>query len=669
MNDAQMKLAALAVFKSLYDNQKDIYSVLWEFARHSIGKRSLTQISGEQLRDILVEDYSFDNIPVAVVRTMIRKQPEKNLKRLSDGGFMVMPEFRRQLASLEENVEIEEEQARFQALVDELSQYIQDETKQEIDTDRIMSALQGFLLDELTTGDLTNEINTFILKKEQENESDFRNALNQIKEGFILYSGICWCGELNELGHWRYPMTLYFDMDIIFYLAGYSGELYQTMFCELYQLVKEINADAARHNKGRLISLRYFSEVRQQIDHFFDIAEKIVENKRTLDPSEPAMVYIVDHCDTPSDVMAMRSDLDSLLINMAIIEDNQSFYEDEKNYVNNVESEELIEKYTSERDSRDKVERYLKKINYICLLREGHISTNFEQCEYIMVTRNRLCAQLDKDADTRLKQQYRRVISPEVLTGQFWFKMNKGFAQEHMLMSIDVLAQAKMIMARQINANIAECYRKIKRDYEQGNITEEQAIRQCATFREYCVSPENVTTEILAETCVLAENSVKDMMLQQEVQASREKQTALENEELKKSNEELQQYVIEKQQQVEAEIAASVEKDKKIEEQDLLIIEQKSKLAATEQNLSDKDREIEELKREKRERQEQEQLRRKRIKLVLLGVLAVVLLGVLVFLGYQLYYDSKLAKVIIELVAVVAELLTIAEIIKTGKSK
>ena len=38
-----MELAALAVFKSLYDNDKNVYNIIWEFTKNSLAKRKLRE--------------------------------------------------------------------------------------------------------------------------------------------------------------------------------------------------------------------------------------------------------------------------------------------------------------------------------------------------------------------------------------------------------------------------------------------------------------------------------------------------------------------------------------------------------------------------------------------------------------------------------------------------
>ncbi len=641
MENMHMELAALAVFKSLYDNDKNVYNIIWEFTKNSLAKRELREFEVSDLNSYFAEDYGFNNIPVAVFTTMLRKHKKEDIEQLNN-KYYIMPRLKRELSESDAINKIEEQKAQFAPLMIELSEYIESKTQEKCSNDKITTELRAFLLDECTVGKYTDEINEFILAKQDQQE--FLCTLNQIKEGFILYSGICWCEELNELGTWKNPLTLYFDMDIIFYLAGYSGEIYQTLIKELYELVQEINVVATRKSGSRIISIKYFSEERERIDHYFDIAESIVRLEKDLDPSETAMFYIVNHCETPSDVISMKANLYSLLQSMAIFEDDKSMYDNPNNWSNNIESKELIEKYGVDRESKKKVERYLKRINYISLLREGHESTNFQNCSYIMVTRNHLAAQLDGDADTLIvKKQCRRVISPEVLTSRFWFQMNKGFSRGHTLMSIDVVAQAKIIMTSQINKNISELHHNIKRSFAEGEITQDQAVRQCAELRKYCVTPDGVTREILAETCALSECSVEEMISKQEEERNNHLETLKRVENLEKRHVELEQSVKIEHERAEAESAIALENAQRIEEQKGIIQKKEEKIQTHEQDLQEKDKQIEDLQKRLREHDECEVKRKARNKVIIKWILFVT--GMVVFV-IGCYRESKLVTVI-----------------------
>lgn len=71
--DKNYKLAALALFRELYNNNKDVYGVLSIFINHVIYKHKLISFSETEINGYLKEDFDFD-IPDAVITQTIRKK-------------------------------------------------------------------------------------------------------------------------------------------------------------------------------------------------------------------------------------------------------------------------------------------------------------------------------------------------------------------------------------------------------------------------------------------------------------------------------------------------------------------------------------------------------------------------------------------------------------------
>lgn len=100
MSRAYENLTVLAVFKALYDNKNDIYSVLWEFVMNSIQKHNLTEFKIKELQNLLKQDYGFNNIPIAVIRLLIRKQSEKEIANVN-GNYMVLPPLKNRMSVMD----------------------------------------------------------------------------------------------------------------------------------------------------------------------------------------------------------------------------------------------------------------------------------------------------------------------------------------------------------------------------------------------------------------------------------------------------------------------------------------------------------------------------------------------------------------------------------------
>lgn len=70
MEPTKVYLASLATFKSFYDNNMDIYSVISEFIKNTLYANP--NIDSKKVKELLYDNYSFD-IPLSVVRTTLRK--------------------------------------------------------------------------------------------------------------------------------------------------------------------------------------------------------------------------------------------------------------------------------------------------------------------------------------------------------------------------------------------------------------------------------------------------------------------------------------------------------------------------------------------------------------------------------------------------------------------
>ena len=190
-------------------------------------------------------------------------------------------------------------------------------------------------------------------------------------------------------------------------------------------------------------------------------------------------------------------------------------------------------------------------------------------------------------------------------------------------------------MAKQVNVKIAECHRKIMDSYNKGEVTEEQAVRQCAHFRKYCVTPDDVTNEMLAETCSLAESSVREMMQKQDELVDLQVQIQYENKYLKKQHEELMQSIRYEHERAEQQIAATQEKDRYIEEQTDLLCSKERQITNQAQMILDKDSQIAQL-QEQLQLQKQHELdkiekRGKRIRIVghivaIIGIISCIII-------------------------------------------
>jgi hypothetical protein len=83
-------LASLALFGELYDNNKDIYDVIAELLKSAIIHKSRNVLNAEEACLLLAEVFKFDDIPLTIIKTTLKKRLVKgNFLTYKDGTYIV----------------------------------------------------------------------------------------------------------------------------------------------------------------------------------------------------------------------------------------------------------------------------------------------------------------------------------------------------------------------------------------------------------------------------------------------------------------------------------------------------------------------------------------------------------------------------------------------------
>ncbi len=327
--DESKLLASLAVFRELYDSKKDIYSIIAEFLRDIILTNAKYQFNTTEITQKLNSTFDF-NLPEAVIETSLRKIEfvEKvdgfynvtNFEELTDSGIN------------EKQAEIEQNNG---FIMNELFSFIETEKKVSLNSNekqKIVNAFCSFLLDEeeFEKQEYLKYISAFVIKNKS--NKNFVKQITTIKEGVILYTGIKYTNKKISFGTWETPLTIYIDTEVLFNFAGYDGVVYQTQFNDFLSFVNEIN----KNQHPKLINLKYFKDVTDEIDRFFAKAEQIATGKEKLNPSRTAMASICNGCQTASDVVSKKTKFFKLLKDNNIYEDDYQDYFLQENHKYNI---------------------------------------------------------------------------------------------------------------------------------------------------------------------------------------------------------------------------------------------------------------------------------------------------------------------------------------------
>jgi ribosomal protein S13 len=491
-------IASVVVFKELHDNNKDIYDIIEEFLKAAIITNKLWNFNSTQITALIETEFDF-NLPEAVIRTTLKKRLIKsNFLKFENGEYLVNnvdlkvnPEF---------EVKYETKKTLYKETEDQFISFIQlkrEKKLKENEIENIRDNIKQYLLGNGINEEYTQEISSFIVQNKKNKE--FQERLNDIKEGLVLYTGIRYTADLNELGKWKNELTIFLDTEILFYFAGFDGDIFKEIFNDFYKLVREINLNS----KTKKIKLKYFQETEKDIINFFHVASLIIDGTTSLNPSKTAMKEIVNGCSTKSDIIVKRNKFFIDLKTAGIaIEEDKDYYE---NCRYNIEGDEVINElkkvsHECKRDfNEEKCKDYLKLFTKINVLRHGANNLGFDKSKYIILTNNRFVHYLAHSIHIKTNEKNIPFATDiDFITDKFWFKLKKGFGNsDDKPKSFEIITKAQIVLSAQINNTVQEKFTALNDKYNSGKITREEAISLNYELRESSLKPEEITVENL----------------------------------------------------------------------------------------------------------------------------------------------------------------------------
>ncbi len=575
MNENNL-IASVALFSELYNNEKftNITDILAEFIKGVVVQENKWTITSTELTYLLEKIYDF-KIPEAVVRTTVRNRL-KDTVISRDGHYVFDTSIKSDFEEL--NTEFIAIQGKQKAIIKQLLSYIEEVEKNKISEDEKQFVIENFnkyLLDNGVTDKYSKFISAFIIKNQSNLE--FTNNLNLIREGIILYQGIKYTADINELGKWNSELTIFLSTEHLLNALGFNGLLYKQIFDDFYNLVREINSTSKSKNGEKLINLYYLEETKNEVNYFFQTAESILKGSVALDTSKTAMKSILDGCSNPSDIVGKRIKFETDLKSMGIYlkEFKNSIY-DYPDYV--VEDENILTELKNESEKKGKFfdehlcRQFFKIFTKVNYFRGGESKINFEKIGHIFITGNRFALFLAHQSKVKFEADdipFAKDI--DYITNKFWFKLKKGFSDKSSLpKSFDVVTKAQIILSSQLNQSVYQEYKRIQKQVKNGTLSKESAIEISYELREKPNKPEEISIENLDNSLDFLNNDsyFEDLFREKEKKEQVFQETLKKNEDLEK---ELQRRDIEEQRLK----LVEKEKHKKIEETNYITVKWK----------------------------------------------------------------------------------------------
>lgn len=486
-------MASLALFRQFYnDGKKDILTVLAEFIKKIISKYGKKAFSITEVKNKLMDDYEF-YIPDAIIASALKKfcTKENNLFQVNDDFLF---------GADDANV-FETEKNENNKILNDLIVYVGSKIGEPLNQDDKALLTQSFceyLLEDDTSEKFLAYISSFML--EQEKNVERREQLKKIKEGVILYAGIKYNDSVTNMGGWNSKLTIYVEQEILFSLAGYHGALLQEIHRDFLKLVREINMKASKN----LIQIKYFKDVKNGIERYFEIAEDIVNGKKTLNTSKQAMLSIVDGCQTATDVIRKKVEFYKCIADERIEEEVQSF-DVVGNEMYNIESDQLVTQLITDWKERNgayeeeqlegKIVRSLKYLNYISIERRGK-EGSINNVSSILLTQTSRTLFIACHPSVKVDNICPLATTVDFLTNLFWLKLNKGFGQTSFYpRSFDFVIRAKIVLSSMISQSISNEFDRLKKEREEGRTPPDLYVAELAELKMKMRRPDDITVQ------------------------------------------------------------------------------------------------------------------------------------------------------------------------------
>lgn len=496
-------IASVALFSELYNSSSytSIPDILAEFIRGAITHENKYSFTSTELKDSLKKVYGFE-IPEAIVRTTLQNKFRTEVTR-NNNIFHFNNQVKKGLVEI--TTELEAIENSQDIIIDGLYKYVEIKSNKKLsekEKKSVFRTFTHFLMDNGYSDAYSNEISGYIISNEL--NAYFKNNLNSIREGLILYQGINFTADINEIGKWHEHLTIYLAAEHLFNALGYNGILYKEIFDDFYKLVVEINA--SNHNQKnpskKTIELKFLEETKLDIENFFSTAEDVKKGTRQFDPSKLAMENIIKGTNSPSDIKAKKIKFDMALKTMGIV--YQEFPYDIQDIPQfNVEDSSVVELLTAKAKEKNRgfneneCYEYFRVFTKINTFRNGKNNKPFEKIGHVFMTERSFAKYLAHNFIVKFGENDMSFVKDiDFITTRFWFALKKGFSDKANLpKSFDVVNKAKLILSGHINSSVSQSYEKLVQQIKDKELSREEALERSLVFREKPNAPEKINEE------------------------------------------------------------------------------------------------------------------------------------------------------------------------------
>lgn len=638
MQGTYESLASVAVVRELYDVGRDIYDVLANYLKLLIVSEHLNDFSCAEITEKLNKGNSF-KLNESVVKTAL-----KRLNVVRNHGIYTVD------ASFFDNSEInilDNQIKQNGILLENLYNFIESESTETLTEEKkemIQSQFYNYLLNEDISDEYSLLISRYIMSISVDER--YMSIINRIREGSLIYEGICYSSDLSEVGKWKTNLNIYLEQEVLFYIAGYNGEIHKSLYHQLLEYIDEINAGLK--TKEKYINLYYTQYVKDEIEGYFRAAEIAFEKGEIIDPARKPMLYILKDVKAKSDIQTKRIQFYNMLNGRGILPIEIDFYSSENEQYNKVD--ETVYQYNAENIETDRGSDYIRKctdkVNQIEILRKNN-NNGLKDVKHILLTANGTILKCAYSAKAYQAGEVPKATVLDFLVDRLWFELNKGFGKGAFPKTIDMVSRARMALSLLTTNKISKVYDEIKEKFEKGEMTEKEVATIISELRIHSVTPDDINADNLDKEV----SFLKDFDISRQVEEIKREELARVADQEKIVSLEIKIEKMQEEKELETEIQKRIEEEHKKEVRELKI------------QFNESQREAAELNRKFQEIVEQNELRKLKAKkagriIIFISILVIALVCFFFACRFLFQTDNSVSGLVSIILTVMFSLLT-----------
>lgn len=182
ISDKCKSMAAMAVFRDLYNQKKDIYSAIAEFVKLAIVENGLITFDLQEISNIIKENNGIE-LPLAVIKRSLNRL---NFLHKERATYTINPDVTFEAQSILE--ETQRESVENQNIINQLNNFYSSRTNKQLseeDKTTLCNEFCAFVIDDTNAPVYGEYISEFIIS--QSTNKDFVEQLNQIRQGVLIF--------------------------------------------------------------------------------------------------------------------------------------------------------------------------------------------------------------------------------------------------------------------------------------------------------------------------------------------------------------------------------------------------------------------------------------------------------------------------------------------------